>query len=663
MDDLLRGLKDKAMKNLSDLQSEDAEGVGASSPAPSTATVQPLGCTLLAYADAKRLFEMELRGVGLSEIPYQGSPAVRIPYRDRHGCEAAVRFRVGLEKGEREDNRFRWKSGSKPLLYGLWRMRPETSIVIVEGESDCHTLWHYGINAVGLPGAGMWNEGRDAPHLAAYEMLYVVIEPDQGGEAMLRWISTSALRDRIRLVRLDGFKDPSAMHLADPNRFRERWQAALDAAVPWNTECARQQDTAREVAWPACRELATSQDILARFAADVVRAGAVGVEREAKLIYLAMISRVLDRPISVAVKGPSSAGKSYLVETVLSFIPDEAYCALTAMSERALAYGEEPLRHRMLVLYEAEAMNGDIASYLIRSLLSEGCVRYETVEKTPQGLVSRLITREGPTGLIVTTTRDGLHPENETRLISLTLADGQEQTREILMAVADEDRRDDVDREPWLALQRWIALGHSQVTIPFAHKLAEMIPPVAVRLRRDVKLLFNLIRAHALLHQATRARDERDRVIATLQDYAAVYALVADFIADGVQASVPASVRETVELVGRIAARSGSATVMAVAQVLGLDKSAASRRCQTAQGRGYIRNEESSKGRPARYVLADPLPAEQPILPHPEILAKATNHGDQQVSGCTVAGGMEGDAAPPLPKAQELGKERRRIVL
>src|SRR5215211_6124806 len=192
----------------------------------------------------------------------------------------------------------------------------------------------------------------------------------------------------------------------------------------------------------------------------------------------------------------------------------------------------------MLVLYEAEGMSGDTASYLIRSLLSEGCVRYETVEKTPQGLQARLIEREGPTGLIVTTTRDGLHPENETRLISLTLADGQEQTRAILSALADEDRRDEVDRSPWHALQDWISLSDCRVAVPFASILVSLIPPVAVRLRRDIKLLLNLVRTHALLHQRSRERDHTGRVLATVQDYAVVHALVADDVGEGVQASV-----------------------------------------------------------------------------------------------------------------------------
>src|SRR2546430_2242009 len=82
--------------------------------------------------------------------------------------------------------------------------------------------------------------------------------------------------------------------------------------------------------------------------------------------------------------------------------------------ERALADPEEPLQHRVLVIYEAAGLGSDFASYLVRSLLSEGRVRYETVEKTRDGLKPRLIERDGPTGLLVTTTSVSLHPENET---------------------------------------------------------------------------------------------------------------------------------------------------------------------------------------------------------------------------------------------------------
>ncbi len=111
----------------------------------------------------------------------------------------------------------------------------------------------------------------------------------------------------------------------------------------------------------------------------------MGEERLAKVLYLALTSRLSSHPVSVAVKGPSSGGKSYTVASVLGFFPAEAYYELTAMSGKALVYSEEPLKHRFLVLYEAAGMKGEFTEYLIRSLLSEGQVRYETVEKTAGG--------------------------------------------------------------------------------------------------------------------------------------------------------------------------------------------------------------------------------------------------------------------------------------
>jgi hypothetical protein len=53
----------------------------------------------------------------------------------------------------------------------------------VEGESDALTLWFHGRPAVALPGADMWDESRNAEQLDGLAV-YVVIEPDKGGDAM-----------------------------------------------------------------------------------------------------------------------------------------------------------------------------------------------------------------------------------------------------------------------------------------------------------------------------------------------------------------------------------------------------------------------------------------------------------------------------------------------
>ncbi len=615
-----------------------------STPQKTTATVQP--CTLENYSAAKGLPAEFLQKLGLRDQNYRKRPAaVRIPYRDADGQEIAVRYRTALEKSEEGDERFRWRAGDKAHLYGLWRMeaiRKAGYVVLVEGESDAQTLWYHGISALGIPGANNWKP-EWSEHLEGIERIYVVIEPDQGGDKLREKLSASSLRDRLHVVDLGEHKDASGLYLSDRKRFKENLSRALAFAVPL-LELERQEaaEKARE-AWAECGELAHEPNILERFARDLARSGVAGESRVAKLLYLAVTSRFLERPVSVAVKGPSSGGKSYLTEQTLGFFPESSYYALTAMSEHALAYSDEPLVNRFLVIYEAAGMNSDFQTYLIRSLLSEGKVRYETVEKTSDGMKPRLIERQGPTGLIVTTTLTRLHPENETRMLSLAVTDTREQTRGIMAALANETVGHTPNLGAWHSLQEWLNAAERRVTVPYAGELATTIPPVAVRLRRDFGALLNLIRAHAILHQASRDRDSKGRILATFEDYARVRELVADLVSEGVEATVPATVRETVEMVKRLRDETEKdVTIAALAEELRLDKSAAWRRVRTAMDRGYLDNKEDRKGRPAKLVTTDALPDDIEILPAPE-----------RLQGCTVAIDSEGVNTNKLSKGAD----------
>jgi hypothetical protein len=117
-------------------------------------------------------------------------------------------------------------------------------------------------------------------------------------------------------------------------------------------ERAEARATSQE-AWEHCNELAKAPNILERFAADLAQSGVAGEVRTAKLLYLAVTSRLLEKPVSIALKGPSSGGKSYLTEQVLRFFPKSAFYSLTAMSEKALAYSEEPLSHRIFSTFHS----------------------------------------------------------------------------------------------------------------------------------------------------------------------------------------------------------------------------------------------------------------------------------------------------------------------
>ncbi|MGH8606183.1 MAG: hypothetical protein ACREX9_01805 [Gammaproteobacteria bacterium] len=545
---------------------------------------------------------------------------IRVPYLDRSGTEIAVRLRLALEGPDR----FRWKTGSKPSVYGLWRLVGGDDIVLCEGESDCHTLWFHGIEAMGIPGAANWREDRDAAHLAPYKRVFVIVEPDKGGVSVKRWLANSAIRDRAWLVTLPE-KDPSALHLSDQENFGTRFQAALDSSVSWTEYDHRQRNQEAFEAWDECRSLATAPDILSLFVDSFRLCGVVGEDRTGKLLYLILTSRLLGRPVSGVLKGPSSAGKSHITDKVLFFFPPDAYYALSSMSERSLAYSEEPISHRFLVLYEAAGLKSDFASYLIRSLLSEGRLRYETVEKTKDGMRPKLIERMGPTGLLLTTTNIKLHPENETRLLSIPIKDSCEQTKAILAALADESNGH-VTLGPWRALQAWLSHSEHRVTIPYATVLAGLIPPVAVRLRRDFSALLALVRTHAILHQATRNKDKDGKIIATTRDYGAVRDLVGNLIAEGIEATVPQVIRETV----RAADKGNSVSVAEVAKTLKIDRSAATRRLHAAEDRGFVKNLETKRGCPSRWVVDDPLPEDLNVLPSREEIEK----GVQGVQGC-----------------------------
>src|SRR5215217_796679 len=634
------------------------------------------GCTLKEYSEVKKLPEGFLCGLGLRDVTYLDKPAVRIPYPDEEGQEVAVRFRVSLDGAEK----FKWRSGDKCLPYGLKLLGEARRVgyaVLVEGESDCHTLWFYEIPALGIPGASNWRD-EWASYLEGIEKIYAVIEPDQGGDTLRQKLTDcEAIRERLHLLELGDHKDPSVLHLAEPGRFRERFGVALERANPWVELEREQAEATSQEAWECCSELAKAPNILEKFAAELAQSGVAGEARTAKLLYLAVTSRLLERPVSIALKGPSSGGKSHVVERVLSFVPGSAYYALTAMSERTLAYSEEPIMHRFLVIYEAAGMSGEFATYLMRSLLSEGRVRYETVEKTSEGIKPRLIEREGPTGLIVTTTAVKLHPENETRLLSLTVTDTQDQTRAVMAALAEEACEAAPDLATWHALQVWLESAEHRVSITYARKLAALIPPVAVRLRRDFGALLNLIRAHALLHQASRVRDTEGRIIATIEeDYAAVRELVADLVSEGIEVTVPKTVRETVEAVKRLREDSNGepVTVVEIARELKLDRSAVSRRVRNAKDRGYLRDLEENQRKPSRLVLGDDLPDDLQILPKPEdvradMQERASSnarpdgaqephsngqYSDDAYKACNRARVQEGIKNPPPPVGNEL---------
>ena len=209
-------------------------------------------------------------------------------------------------------------------------------------------------------------------------------------------------------------------------------------------------------------------------------------------------------------------------------------------------------------------------------------------------------------------------------MLSLTVDDTKEQTRAILIDLADghDAYHPCNSMEKWHALQKWLETQTKDVNIPYARELAERIPPVAVRLRRDFTTLLSLIKSNALLHQVSRERNEKGEIVAVPDDYRTVYQLAGDLIAEGVEATVPERVRETVEAARKMTDKEDKtyATTRDIANCLKIDRRAAERRLKTALSLSYLKNNNIGKGKVAQCVVGDLLPDDIQILPSPESL-------------------------------------------
>jgi hypothetical protein len=259
----------------------------------------------------------------------------------------------------------------------------------------------------------------------------------------------------------------------------------------------------------AAMELLKSPKLIERILSDFERSGVVGEHTNKLVGYLAAVSRKLEQPLAVVIQSSSAAGKSSLMDAVLSLIPEEERVEYSAMTGQSLFYmGEADLKHKVLAIVEEEG--AERASYALKLLQSEGELTIASTGKDPQS--GRLVTQEyrveGPVMIFLTTTAIEVDEELLNRCLVLTVDEGRKQTRAIherqrraetlegLLEKRDRKRIRKVHRDAQRLLRSLLVVN------PFAEKLAFV--DHATRTRRDHMKYLTLIRSIALLHQYQR---------------------------------------------------------------------------------------------------------------------------------------------------------------
>lgn len=195
-------------------------------------------------------------------------------------------------------------------------------------------------------------------------------------------------------------------------------------------------DTRTPDAQPADREatasIADCPDIFALAAETMARRGYAGDPTHVELLYAIFTSRLLPRPMCAFLKAPSSSGKSWLLNRTLELFPEDAYEIKSGFTPKAIAYGRSDLRHRVLAIQEASGMQGREGNLLVRTLISEGLIRWEVAGRERDGFATREVVRPGPIAFVMTTTHNFLHGEDETRALSIQVDDTTAHTRRVL---------------------------------------------------------------------------------------------------------------------------------------------------------------------------------------------------------------------------------------
>lgn len=255
--------------------------------------------------------------------------------------------------------------------------------------------------------------------------------------------------------------------------------------------------------------LLRAPDLAERIVQDVAAIGVVGEDSNALVGYLAAVSRKLDKPLAVLIQSTSAAGKSTLMDALLSLMPERERVHYSAMTGQSLFYiGEGDLKHKILAIAEEEGVRQ--AAYALKLLQSQGELTIASTGKDPT--TGKLVTEEyrveGPVMLLLTTTAIDLDEELLNRCLVLTINESREQTAAIHA------------RQRQARTLQGLLAGKEAEAIRAVHQAAQtLLQPMAVvnpyaelltfrsestRMRRDHAKYLTLIDAIAFLHQHQR---------------------------------------------------------------------------------------------------------------------------------------------------------------
>jgi hypothetical protein len=331
-------------------------------------------------------------------------------------------------------------------------------------------------------------------------------------------------------------------------------------------------------------------------------------------------------------RGAAAAGKNYVLERVLSYLPPDSVIRITMASATAFFYhdvgNENSLKGKVIYVAEAAAIaerNGveNPVTIILRCLISDGRIDHMVTMTTPDGVRETIrIRKNGPVVVVLTSARSNIEDELATRL-AVSDADESDDQTDLVIDQAIDNASDNALTDAVLqaevvavvAHQTWLELDAPySVTIPFNDAIKAAVVERRrkeveefggkrkrrLRIRRDINALISAIKASTILHKAQRKLDKDGAIIGTLDDYKHGRDAVDEGLANLYKLEVPATTVEVVRAIEKMGASySNSVKVSSrhLRDALGITGiGAAYERLKDAEDRGFIELVEKPGG-------------------------------------------------------------------
>lgn len=251
------------------------------------------------------------------------------------------------------------------------------------------------------------------------------------------------------------------------------------------------------------------------------KAGVTGEEKNRLCLFAIASSYKMPDTLHALIQGSSGSGKTRLLKVICELMPPEDTIKFTRVTDSSFYnYPEDYLVNKLLGFEDIDGLKED-ALYAVRELISNEILVSSTTTKTEDGqIMAAERTVRGPIASMSCTTKGAIYEDNMSRVFLIAVDESKEQTKKII-AYQQQRAAGLINHEEEKRVTTFVqncirVLKPYPVINPYAGKI--QLPEEAHKIRRLNDLYLSFVKQVTLLNQYQRKKDDKGRLISTIED-------------------------------------------------------------------------------------------------------------------------------------------------